>query len=67
MNVLSVENCGDDNVVTIASNFSAHLSPDCILTSIGCMHSKGFKEAKVSSVQILYEEEIPFDIWIKFY
>lgn len=52
MRLMSVDNCGDDNVVTIDANFTANLSPDCILSTIGCLHSKGFKEAKVRLVRI---------------
>lgn len=52
-NLFSVENCGTDNVVTIDSNFTADLSPDCIVTSKGCLLSKGFKEAKVCK-QLIY-------------
>lgn len=50
MKLLSVENCADDNVVTIDGDFSASLSSDCMLTTVGCIHSKGFKEAKVKSL-----------------
>lgn len=47
MNLITVENCGNDNIVTIDGDFTADLSADCMLTTKGCLHSKGFKEAKV--------------------
>lgn len=49
MNLISAENCGSNNIVTIDRNFSAMLSADCILTSVGCIRSKGFKQAKVEA------------------
>lgn len=53
MKLISVENCEEGNVVSIDKNFTANLSPDCMLTTVGCMTSKGFKEAKVSEFFII--------------
>lgn len=47
MKIISVENCHDDNVLSIDTNFTATLSPDCFVSTVGCVASKGFKEAKV--------------------
>ncbi|XP_031623473.1 uncharacterized protein LOC116340880 [Contarinia nasturtii] len=47
MKLISVTNCGDDNVIIVDKNFTASLSSDCIVTTGGCVTSKGFKEAKV--------------------
>lgn len=50
MKLISVDNCDENNVVSIDKNFTANLSPDCILSTVGCLTSKGFKEAKVKSI-----------------
>lgn len=47
MRLISIADCGEDNVLSVDKNFTAHLSKDCILTTSGCVTSKGFKEAKV--------------------
>lgn len=54
MNLISAENCGSNNIVTIDRNFSAMLSADCILTSVGCIRSKGFKQAQVEAHNFFY-------------
>lgn len=50
MKLVSIDNCDENNVVSIDKNFTANLSPECILTTAGCLTSKGFKEAKVNSI-----------------
>lgn len=50
MKLISVEPCGGDNVITVDKNFTSDLSTDCIITTHGCVRSKGFKEAKVSVI-----------------
>lgn len=46
MRFKSVENCGGDNqIVTLDKNFTAILTPDCQVTSVGCITSKGFTKA----------------------
>lgn len=47
MRLISIVECGEDNILSVDKNFTAHLSKDCILTTSGCVTSKGFKEAKV--------------------
>lgn len=43
-----IENCGgDDQIITVDSNFTANLSPACVVTTNGCITSKGFTKAKV--------------------
>lgn len=54
MKLISLENCGDDNVLTIEKNFTATLSANCFVTTNGCITSKGFKEAKVCDECIIY-------------
>lgn len=54
MNLISAENCGSNNIVTIDRHFSAMLSADCILTSVGCIRSKGFKQAQVEAHNFFY-------------
>ncbi|XP_055295197.1 uncharacterized protein LOC129564970 [Sitodiplosis mosellana] len=48
MNLISVMNCAENNVLMVDQNLTATLSKDCFLTTIGCISSKGFKEAKVN-------------------
>lgn len=50
MKLISVENCDENSVVTIDSNFTADLSSDCIVTTNGCLHSKGFNAAIVNII-----------------
>lgn len=47
MQLISVDNCAENNVLMVDKNFTATLSSDCFLTTVGCVTSKGFKEAKV--------------------
>lgn len=47
MRVLSVENCNKNPIIAVDANFTANLSPKCIVTSSGCITSKGFEQAKV--------------------
>lgn len=47
MKLISVDNCDENNVITIDKNFTAVLDADCMLQTFGCIKSKGFKEAKV--------------------
>lgn len=47
MKLISVENCAENNVLMVDKNFTATLDSDCFLTTVGCVTSKGFKEAKV--------------------
>lgn len=47
MRVLSVENCIKNPTIAVDANFTANLSPKCIVTSSGCITSKGFEQAKV--------------------
>lgn len=51
MRVISVKNCGGNNVVAVDKNFTASLSKDCIITTMGCITSKGFQQAKVKAVR----------------
>lgn len=45
----SIENCGGpDQVVSIDQNFTTDLSSTCIVTTNGCVTSKGFTKAKAN-------------------
>lgn len=53
MRLISTKDCGENSVVSVDTNFTSNLSKDCILTTVGCLTSKGFKEAKVSTFSVL--------------
>lgn len=44
----NIDNCGGKNqIVTVDSNFTSSLNKKCEVTTVGCVSSKGFKEATV--------------------
>lgn len=44
----SIENCGGkDQIVTVDSNFTSTINKKCEVTTVGCVSSKGFKDANV--------------------
>lgn len=47
MKLISVDNCDENNIITMDKNFTASLDANCMVQTAGCIKSKGFKEAKV--------------------
>lgn len=65
MKLISLENCGDDNVLTIEKNFTATLSADCFVTTNGCLTSKGFKEAKVCDECVINSLNFKISVYLQ--
>lgn len=42
-----IANCGDNNVVTIDSNFTTSINKKCEVSTNGCLTSLGFTAAKI--------------------
>lgn len=51
MRLISIADCIEDNVLSVDKNFTAKLSKDCILSTSGCVTSKGFEKAKVRNLE----------------